>query len=111
MRALLHQVPDEGFAEELEDEGVEVVTGPRQSVDLVFLGVATEADLTLIRKLKPRMTKAGTLWLIRPKGKGTPVSERAAMEAGLDSGLVDVKVVSFSDTHSALKYVYRLRDR
>src|SRR5947209_922325 len=111
MRALLYQVPDEGFAEDLGDEGVEVVTSPRQKVDLVFLGVANEGDLKLIRQLKPRITKAGALWLIRPKGKDTPVSERAAMEAGLDSGLVDVKVVSFSDTHSALKYVYRLSDR
>jgi hypothetical protein len=111
MRALLHQVPEDGFADELEEDGVEVVTGSRQSVDMVFLGVAMEADLKLIRKFKTRITKAGTLWLIRPKGRGTPVSERAAMEAGLEAGLVDVKVVSFSDTHSALKYVYRLRDR
>ncbi len=111
MRAYLHQVPEEGFAAELAESGVEVVAGARVSADLVFLGVASEADLSLLRRLKPRMKRDGTLWLIRPKGAGTPVSERAAMAAGLDAGLVDVKVVSFSDSHSALKYVYRLRDR
>ncbi|MFN2465988.1 MAG: hypothetical protein ABR598_06960 [Candidatus Dormibacteria bacterium] len=111
MTAYVHHVPEAGFAAELAEHGVDVVTAVRGPVDVVFLGVATEADLALIRKFKSAITKQGTLWLIRPKGAGTPVSERAAMAAGLDAGLVDVKVVSFSDTHSALKYVYRLRDR
>ena len=111
MRALLIDVPDERLADELRDAGMEIVEGPRSSADVVFVGVASVADLARIRQYKNRIPKDGTLWLIRPKGKDTPVSERDAMQAGLESGLVDVKVVSFSDTHSALKYVYRLRDR
>ena len=111
MRAVLVDVPDPGFAAELADGGVEVVDRRAPQPDLVFLGVASVADLARIREWKKRMPRDGTLWLIRPKGPGTPVPEREAMEAGLDAGLVDVKVMSFSASHSALKYVFRLRDR
>lgn len=111
MRALLVDIPDDSFEAELIEAGVEIVSGPRAQADLVFLGVAAVADLAGIARLKRRIPKDGTLWLVRPKGRDTPVPERDAMEAGLASGLVDVKVVSFSDTHTALKYVYRLRDR
>ncbi|MEA2682509.1 MAG: hypothetical protein QOK05_837 [Chloroflexota bacterium] len=111
MRALLVDVPDPGLAEELAEAGVEVVRQGAAEPDLIFLGVNSEKDLDRIASYKRQMPPNGSLWLIRPKGKGTPVSESVAMRAGLDSGLVDVKVVSFSDTHSALKYVFRLRDR
>ena len=111
LRALLIDLPDDGLEGELREAGVEIVDGPRTEADLVFLGVASVADLAGIRRYKSRIPSDGALWLIRPKGRDTPVTEREAMEAGLESGLVDVKVVSFSDTHSALKYVVRLHDR
>lgn len=110
-RALLVNVPDPGLAVELEEAGVELVSGPRVKADMVFLGVDSIDQLSQVVRFKTRIPKNGSLWLIRPKGKDTPVPERDAMEAGLASGLVDVKVVNFSDTHSALKYVYRLHDR
>jgi hypothetical protein len=50
--------------------------------------------------LKPN----GALWIIRPKGR-PEISERAAMAAGKAAGLVDVKVVGFSQTHTAEKFV------
>jgi len=44
--------------------------------------------------------------------KGSPaVNENDVRDAALGAGLVDVKVVSFSPTRSALKLVFRLRDR
>ena len=111
MRILLVDIDDPSFAAELEEDGAEIVSGPRARPDMVFVGVRSVADLGKIARYKKRIPRDGTLWLVRPKGRDTPVSERDAMAAGLDAGLVDVKVVSFSDTHSALKYVYRLVDR
>jgi hypothetical protein len=46
----------------------------------------------------------GALWVIRPKGSKA-VSEAEVMSAGKHAGLVDVKVASFSDTHTAEKFV------
>src|SRR6478672_3365955 len=43
------------------------------------------------------------LWIVRPKGRAG-ISERAVMAAGKAAGLVDVKVVSFSATHTAQKF-------
>ena len=111
MRVLLVDIDDPTFAAELAEDGVEVLSEAGAVPDMVFLGVRSRADLKRIAQYKKRISKQGTLWLVRPKGRDTPVSERDAMAAGLDAGLVDVKVVSFSDTHSALKYVYRLSDR
>lgn len=111
MRALLVDVPDPAFAAELAEAGVKVVSPRAHRPDLIFLGVASPLDLDNIARYRSRMPPNGALWLIRPKGKDTPVTEGEAMRAGLHAGLVDVKVVSFSETHSGLKYVFRLSER
>ena len=44
--------------------------------------------------------------------RGRPeISERAVMAAGKAAGLVDVKAVSFSPTHTAEKFVIPVRQR
>jgi hypothetical protein len=60
----------------------------------------------LKRSLKPN----AALWVIRPKGMAA-ISESEVMAAGKKAGLVDVKVVSFSDTHTAEKFVIPRRHR
>jgi hypothetical protein len=72
--------------------------------DAIFLGARKEADLTRLEKLKASLKPDGALWIIRPKGD-PEISERAVMQAGKAAGLVDVKVVSFSPTHTAEKFV------
>jgi hypothetical protein len=44
------------------------------------------------------------IWTLRPKGS-RDLTESEMMRAGKDAGLVDVKVVSFSDTLTAEKFV------
>ena len=46
----------------------------------------------------------GALWIVYPKGK-QEIKEVDVLAAGRAAGLVDVKVVKFSDTHTALKFV------
>ena len=50
------------------------------------------------------------LWIVRPRGSSA-ITEGETRAAGLAAGLVDVKVVHFSDTHTAFKFVFRVRDR
>jgi hypothetical protein len=52
----------------------------------------------------------GAIWIIRPKGR-PEISERATMAAGKAAGLVDVKVVGFSPTHTAEKFVIPVNAR
>ncbi len=65
---------------------------------------------TVLNHLK----KNGMLWISWPKkssGVVTDLNENIIREIGLKSGLVDVKIVAIDDTWSALKFVYRIKDR
>ena len=65
---------------------------------------------TRLEKLKASLKPDGALWIIRPKGR-PEISERATMAAGKAAGLVDVKVVGFSPTHTAEKFVIPVGQR
>lgn len=78
--------------------------------DAVFLGARSETDLTVLEKLKAMIKPEGAVWVIRPKGR-PEISERAVMAAGKAAGLVDDKVVGFSPTHTAEKFVIPVAQR
>jgi hypothetical protein len=81
-----------------------------RNCDAIFYGVEREADLVRIAILKAALKPNGALWTIRPKGR-PEISEASVMAGGKAAGLVDVKVVSFSPTHTAEKFVIRVKDR
>jgi hypothetical protein len=81
-----------------------------KNCDAIFFGATNEADLARFEKLKTSLKPNGALWIIRPKGS-PEISERATMAAGRAAGLVDVKVVGFSPTHTAEKFVVPLAKR
>lgn len=72
--------------------------------DAIFYGASSEKDLARLATLARSLAPDGALWVVRPKGKGG-LSESAVMAAGKAAGLVDVKVVAFSATHTAEKFV------
>jgi hypothetical protein len=78
--------------------------------DLIFYGVEHRDALgrlaALVRLIKPD----GALWIVRPKGR-KEITEAETMAAGKRAGLVDVKVVSFSETHTAEKFVIPIAKR
>jgi len=81
----------------------------RQS-DAIFFGATKVGDLRRLTTLQASLKPNGALWVIRPKGR-PEISERAVFAAGKAAGLVDVKVVSFSRTHTAEKFVIPLAKR
>jgi hypothetical protein len=56
------------------------------------------------------MQGAAALWIVYPKGQ-KQITENDVLAAGRKSGLKDVKVVGFSATHTALKFVIPLAER
>ncbi len=72
--------------------------------DLVFFGVETAASLTRVAKAAGLLASAGALWIVYPKAR-QEIKEQHVLDAGRQAGLTDVKVVSFSATHTALKFV------
>jgi hypothetical protein len=110
-RASAIGVNDTDFLKEIEGAVAELSIGRvLKNSDAIFFGVTREAELARLEKLKGSLKPNGALWIIRPKGK-PEISERATMAAGKAAGLVDVKVVGFSATHTAEKYVIPIADR
>ena len=104
-------VSDISFLKEIEEAAGEVSIGRvLKSSDAIFFGVSKEAELARLEKLKGSLKPNGALWIIRPKGR-PEISERATMAAGKAAGLVDVKVVGFSPTHTAEKFVIPVAKR
>jgi hypothetical protein len=107
----LVQLEEPGFREQLDAMGVEVVQGkPRKACDAIFLGASSRADLQLLESLKARLVPNGALWVIRPRGV-PEITEGDVMSAGQAVGLVDVKVVRFSESRTAEKFVIPLAAR
>jgi len=76
----------------------------------IFRFVEVADGLSGIKKLAGRMQGGTALWVVYPKGQKT-ITEDAVLAAGRKAGLKDVKVVSFSATHTALKFVLPVAKR
>ena len=104
-------VDDAAFLEELAGAVAQLSIGRVvKDADAIFFGATKEAELAKLARLKASLKPNGALWIIRPKGR-PEISERATMAAGKAAGLVDVKVVGFSPTHTAQKFVIPLAKR
>jgi len=77
---------------------------PLAESDLIFFGATRATELVRTKRLAPSLSCAGALWIVYPKGR-KEVTELQVLNAGKAAGLVDIKVVSFSATHTALKFV------
>ena len=106
MRIALVGMDDDALIEDIGAKGARLETSARsKGLDMIFFAAHAPRDLSRLEAIAGRLQPAGAIWLIRAKGRGAPISERESMAAGKKAGLVDVKVVSYSDTHSAEKYV------
>ena len=72
--------------------------------DLVFAMLARPGDEARLARLVPAIEPAGGVWAVYPKGL-RELSEDTVRAAAKRAGLVDVKVVRFSDALGALKLV------
>ena len=103
---------DEDFVAELRERAKDVsTTRPRSSSDIIFLGAPSKQSLDRLTTMRKNITPAGSVWVVRPKGTKDGLTETDIISAAKQQGLVDVKVVSFSETHSALKLVIPVDQR
>lgn len=104
-------VEDQDFLSELESAVAHLSIGRvAKQCDAIFFGASRAADLGRLETLKASLKPNGALWVVRPKGR-PEIAESAVMAAGKAAGLVDVKVVRFSLTHTAEKFVIPLAKR
>lgn len=95
--------------------GIHFLQKPEAGLDFIHYFARAAAALdTQFPTLKSLLTPVGMLWISWPK-KSSPLStdlnRDRIREMGLGHGLVDVKVCAVDADWSALKFVYRLKDR
>jgi hypothetical protein len=76
----------------------------------IFFAVDSKQDLAALTKISKSMKGAAALWIVYPKGQ-KHFTENDVLAAGRKIGLKDVKVIGFSPTHTALKFVIPLSQR
>jgi hypothetical protein len=76
----------------------------------IFFGADAREELGEIKKIAGKMKGSAALWVVYPKGQRS-ITETDVIGAGRKAGLKDVKVVGFSATHTALKFVIPLERR
>jgi hypothetical protein len=83
---------------------------PDAPSDWTLLAANSEKELAQLSRVSKSLNGAAALWIVYPKGL-TQITENQVLAAGRKSGLKDVKVVAFSPTHTALKFVIPLDQR
>jgi hypothetical protein len=105
-------VDDAAFMRLLRERTSDVANRkPRGHCDIVFFGARELGDLARLRELKTWIEPNGAVWVIRMRGPTTRVKDTDLIQAGLVAGLVDNKIASFSSTHGAMRFVFRVKDR
>jgi hypothetical protein len=105
-------VDDDSFLRELDGRAAAIATGkkPRAKSDLIVFAVTAKPALDRLTALRASIVPAGAIWVLWPKGR-KELREDDVRNAAKAQGLVDVKVMSFSETLSALKLVIPLAER
>ena len=111
MRVAVVGLEDAAFLKELRERTSDVAAGrPKKDADLVVVALSRAAELPKLKALRAALKKDGMIWVVWPKGR-KEFREDDVRAYGPAAGLVDVKVMSFSDTLSGLKLVIPKKDR
>jgi hypothetical protein len=102
---------DAEFLKKLKEQKSRVAPGKiEDGIRWIFLGADARAELGEVKKIAAKMKGSAALWVAYPKGQ-KHITEIDVIGAGRKAGLKDVKVVGFSATHTALKFVIPVENR
>jgi hypothetical protein len=112
MRVAVLGVADPMFLAQLAERTTRIAhTTPRKDTEMIVFGAAAVTDLARLARLREYLTPAGAIWVVHTKGKGAAFKDSDVFAAAKQAGLVDVKVASFSPTHTAEKLVVPVKAR
>ncbi|MBP8245919.1 MAG: DUF3052 family protein [Phenylobacterium sp.] len=103
MKVAVLNVADDALAGELVARGAAPVA-ELIDLDLLFYAADSLAELDRIPDLIPALAGKGALWIVSRKGKAANLKDVEVMAAARGHGLVDSKVVGFSDSLTALRF-------
>ena len=105
MRVAVIGVDDPDFLRQLAERVGRYDAAAVPSTDVIVLGVDDVAELDVLASLRERLVPEGAIWVVHRKGKEATVRDTDVFAAARLAGLVDVKVASFSATHTAERLV------
>lgn len=106
MRVAIVGVPDIWFRELVAGRTSDVTLGPPlPDTDVVLLAADSVEELADLAGLRARIRPNGAIWVVSRKGRAATLRYADLLGVATAAGLVDNKVVSFSDTHTALRFV------
>jgi len=112
MRVAVLGVEDQSFLAQLADRTKQVARRtPKRDTEVIVFAADAVTDLVRLVELRDYLTPAGAIWVVHTKGKGAAFKDVDVFAAAKKAGLVDVKVASFSPTHTAEKLVVPVKER
>lgn len=104
-RVTVLNIVDDSFMEQLREHTPDVSNRLRKDTDLIFYEANSEAELKKLESLRGYLKPDGAIWLVSLKGKLAKIKDIQVIAAAKAVGLVDNKVVAFSETHTSLRLV------
>lgn len=105
MKVAVLDVSEADFVPELKQRTSDIAAGrPRKDTDMIFLGIETATPLRRLATLQRSIRRDGAIWVLWPKGQ-KHITEDMIRAAAIAHGLVDIKVLAFSERLSGLKLV------
>jgi hypothetical protein len=112
MRVALIGIEDDTIRPLVRDRTSDITEGwPERDTDVVLLGADSADALAPLEELATRIRSNGAIWVVSRKGKAATLRDVQVIDAAKAAGLVDNKVASFSETHTALRLVIPLARR
>jgi hypothetical protein len=110
-RVAVRGLKDAAFLTELKDAGAQVTERPaKRPLDIVLVRLDSTSDLKKLLDARKSIVPNGMIWAVWPKGR-KEFREDDIRNFGPEAGLVDVKVMAFSDELSGLKLVIPVAQR
>jgi hypothetical protein len=105
-------VDDNEFLAQLRSRTANIIVDKTQKdSDFIFYSADSRTQLRKLKSLKSFLKQNGGIWVVSLKGKLARIRDIDVIEAAKSAGLVDNKVVGFSETHTSLKLVIPLAKR
>jgi hypothetical protein len=111
-RVAIIGIDDEVFRALLPERTTDITDGPPlPGTDLIFFAADSIEELLQIGTLQRTLVANGAIWVVSRKGEAATLRDVDVIDAARSVGLVDNKVASFSDTHTALRLVIPIARR
>jgi len=82
-----------------------------RGADLIVACVETPAALRrALQQARAQLMKGVPIWMVYAKGPGHAINEATIRMLLRENGLIDTKVASVSEKHTALRFIYRKSD-